>query len=147
MKNIILISVLIVLALIFAGCTTQTTSPQGTTTTTTQTGPSTTTVTTSTEEGTQTTTVTGSQVTGDWCQAGGNWTMASTGAQGEVNATWKIDKLETSGQYAGLCHVVYTVESAQGPVTVNYWFEEGGKNGYFEMVVNGQTIKQEWHSE
>jgi len=50
----------------------------------------------------------------DWCHEGGDWTMTATGMEGDMSATWKIDKLETSGKYAGLCHVIYTVSSPEG---------------------------------
>jgi uncharacterized protein YceK len=105
------------------------------------------TVTTTTEDGQQTTTVTGTAGADDWCPVGGNWEMTSTGAEGEMDAEWKIMGLETSGKYAGLGHVLYTVDSPQGDMTMNYWFEESGEDGYVEMEMNGQKITQEWHSE
>jgi len=98
-----------------------------------------------TEEGEQTTTVTGDAGSDDWCPEGGNWQMTSTGVEGDTSATWKIDKLEDSGKYAGLCHVVYKAETPEGDSEINYWFDEDGKNGYYEMDINGQKISQEWH--
>jgi hypothetical protein len=71
--------------------------------------------------------------------------MTSTGAEGE-QASWKIDKLETSGEYKGLCHVIYTMTGADEDIRMDYWFDESGENGYYEMKMNGQTVKQEWHS-
>ncbi len=105
------------------------------------------TTTVNTEEGEQTTTITGTAGSDDWCPEGGNWNMESTGAAGDMNAEWKIDKIMTSGEYEGLCHVVYTANTPQGAITTNYYFAEGGETGYFEMNVNGQTIKQSWSAD
>jgi hypothetical protein len=106
-------------------------------------GEKTDTVTVKTEGGEQTTTVTMTGGTGEeWCEAGTDWTMQTTGVQGDASATWKIVGLETSGKYAGLCHVIYTSQSPDGKVTMDYWFDETGENGYFEMEVNGQKISQ-----
>jgi hypothetical protein len=52
----------------------------------------------------------------------------------------------TSGEYAGLCHVIMSAQGAEGEVmTADYYFSEDGESGYYEMEVNGQTFKQEWH--
>ncbi|MEE8167739.1 MAG: hypothetical protein V3T58_02560 [Candidatus Hydrothermarchaeales archaeon] len=83
--------------------------------------------------------------TSDWCSEGGDWTMKSTGVEGAVTATWKIDKLEKSGKYAGLCHVIYTTKTSEGEIKIDYWFDESGKNGFVEMDIQGQKISQEWH--
>ena len=98
-----------------------------------------------TDDGTEKVVVSGSTGTGDWCAAGGNWKMAATGSQGDTTATWKIDKLEMSGKYSGLCHVVYKANTPQGEVLMDYWFDKEGKNGYYEINANGQKISQEWH--
>ena len=98
-----------------------------------------------TDSGTEKVVVYGSAGTGDWCAAGGNWQMSATGDQGATTATWKIDKLETSGKYAGLCHVIYKGNTPQGDILMDYWFDKDGKNGYYEIDVNGQKISQEWH--
>lgn len=82
----------------------------------------------------------------DWCHEGGDWEMTSTGMEGDMSATWKIDKLETSGKYAGLCHVIYTVTSPEGDTRMDYWLDESGENGYIEIEMGGQKITQEWHS-
>ncbi|MBU0535701.1 MAG: hypothetical protein KKE20_01955 [Nanoarchaeota archaeon] len=82
---------------------------------------------------------------GDWCPAGGEWKMTATG-QDMTEANWKIDKLITSGEYAGLCHVIYTVQTPEKEIKMDYWFDETGENGYYEMEMNGQKVKQEWHS-
>ena len=101
--------------------------------------------TTETEEGEQTVKVTGTAGAETWCPVGGNWNMESTGVEGQTTATWKIDKLETAGKYAGLCHVVYTAKTPEGETKIDYWFDESGENGYYEMDINGQKISQEWH--
>jgi len=98
-----------------------------------------------TDSGEQKVVVSGSAEQGGWCPAGGNWNMQATGSEGDTTASWKIDKLETSGKYAGLCHVVYKATTPQGEVLMDYWFDESGKNGYYEMNVNGQKISQEYH--
>lgn len=79
----------------------------------------------------------------DWCPTGGSWEMTATGM--DTSASWKIDKLETSGKYAGLCHVIYTAEGPEGETRMDYYFDESGEHGYFEMEMNGQKISQEWH--
>jgi len=81
----------------------------------------------------------------DWCEAGSNWQMTTTTQQGEANAQWIIQGLVDSGEYAGLCHVQYTAQTPEGESVVDYYFSEDGESGYFEMEVNGQTIKQEWN--
>ncbi len=82
-----------------------------------------------------------------WCDAGTQWKYAATTDQGNANAQWNIAGLMDSGDYKGLCHVVY---EATGPnnekTTMDYYFTQDGKSGYFEMNVNGQKIKQEWSS-
>lgn len=122
MKKIAIIGLIAVLVLI-AGC--------GKTTTV------------KTDEGDTTVTVTGTGAD-DWCPEGGDWKMTMTGEEvGE--ASWKVDKLVTSGKYAGLCHVIYTMKTAEEDVKMDYYFSEDGKTGYYEMDVNGQKISQEWH--
>ncbi len=61
------------------------------------------------------------------------------------NAQWIIEELITTGEYSGLCHIVYTAETPEGDVQIDYYFSENGESGYFEMNVNGQVIKNEWH--
>ncbi|GBE56990.1 hypothetical protein BMS3Bbin16_01205 [archaeon BMS3Bbin16] len=99
-----------------------------------------------TEDGEQTVVITGSMMgnTDDWCPEGGNWDMKSTGVGGTATANMKIDKLVTTGKYAGLCHVVYTTKSPEGEMQIDYWFDESGKHGFYEMDINGQKISQEW---
>ncbi len=81
----------------------------------------------------------------EWCEKGAQWKMSATTENGDTNAKWNIEGLETSGEYAGLCHVVYTVTSADGNMNLDYYFEEGGENGYMLIEANGQKFKQEWH--
>jgi hypothetical protein len=90
--------------------------------------------------------VTSSGLGGDgWCEDGAEWSMASTGVEGTANAQWMIEGLMTSGDYQGLCHVVYTSTSPEGDARMDYYFAEDGETGYFEMNVNGQVMKSEWH--
>tara|TARA_Y100000031_G_C8180777_1_gene366351 strand:+ start:24 stop:473 length:450 start_codon:yes stop_codon:yes gene_type:complete len=81
----------------------------------------------------------------EWCQAGSEWKMSATTEEGNSNAQWIIESLINSGEYSGLCHVIYTAEIPEGDVQMDYYFSEDGKSGYFEMNVNGQVIKNEWH--
>lgn len=81
----------------------------------------------------------------EWCQAGAEWKMTSTMDQGPASAQWIIEGLVTSGEYAGLCHVIYTADTPEGETRMDYYFSEDGESGYFEMEMNGQTIKQEWN--
>lgn len=97
------------------------------------------------EEGEQITVTAEEGVGVDWCQTGANWKMTAAGEE-QAQAAWVIDKLETSGEYKGLCHVVYTVKESGGEeIYMDYWFDESGENGFVEMDINGQKIKQEWH--
>ncbi|MBU2559903.1 hypothetical protein KKA03_03320 [archaeon] len=82
----------------------------------------------------------------DWCPEGGDWTMSASLAEGDMSATWKIDRLITSGKYAGFCHVIYTATGPEGDSRMDYYFDESGENGYIEMDIGGQKISQEWHS-
>lgn len=81
----------------------------------------------------------------EWCEAGAEWKMSATTEEGNARTHWIIQGLETSGEMAGLCHVLYTVESAEGEAKIDYYFEKGGEEGYMVMNMNGQTFKQEWH--
>ncbi|MBN1275302.1 hypothetical protein JXA12_03340 [Candidatus Woesearchaeota archaeon] len=87
--------------------------------------------------------VTAKEGSAGWCQEGAEWTMTSA-AEG-ANAQWIVDRLEKSGEYAGYCHVIYKATSPDGDLRMDYWFDESGENGYYEMDVGGQKIKQEWH--
>ena len=85
--------------------------------------------------------------TDEWCAAGSNWNYAATTDEGNANAEWNIVGLMTSGEYDGLCHVVYEGTGPTGEKsTMDYYFSEDGESGYFEMNVGGQVIKQEWNS-
>ena len=100
-----------------------------------------------TEEG-QTTTMTGTEGADSWCPEGGNWQFTSSGVEGQSQGEWKVDKLMTSGKYAGLCHVIFTAEGPEGDMMMmDYYFSEDGESGYFLMEMNGQTFEQEWHPE
>jgi len=81
---------------------------------------------------------------GEWCQEGAEWSYTATAPGANANAQWNIEGLVESGQYAGLCHVIYVAEGPGGNTEMNYYFSEDGKSGYFEMDVNGQIIKSEW---
>ena len=80
----------------------------------------------------------------EWCEKGAQWKMSAITDDGNTNANWNIQGLETSGEFAGLCHVVYIIESAEGTVNIDYYFEEGGEKGYMLLETNGQKFKQEW---
>jgi hypothetical protein len=83
-----------------------------------------------------------------WCDAGTQWKYAATTDQGNANAQWKVVGLMDSGEYKGLCHVVYEGTGPNGEKsTMDYYFTEDGESGYFEMNVNGQKFKQEWSKE
>lgn len=83
----------------------------------------------------------------EWCQEGAEWKFTSKEPEEQGDAHWIIKGLMTSGEYAGLCHVEYTVETEEGTTKMDYYFSEDGESGYFEMEVGGQKIKQEWSSE
>lgn len=79
----------------------------------------------------------------EWCKTGAQWKFSSTTQQ--QTGEWKIEGLIGSGDYKGLCHVVYTAQGAQGVARMDYYFSQDGETGYFEMEANGQKIKSEWH--
>lgn len=83
----------------------------------------------------------------DWCQTGAEWQWSGEVAGQGANAEWRIDGMVESGEFAGLCHVVYTAETAEGPSSIDYYFNQDGSEGYVKMVVNGQTYTQEWHGQ
>ena len=102
-----------------------------------------------TEEGSEVE-VTGTAGTGEWCPEGGDWTATWTATEeaGAGTATWKVDKLMTSGKYAGLCHVIYTATTEQGTTTMDYYFSEDGNSGYYEITMpDGSKYSQEFHQE
>ncbi|MBR9683207.1 hypothetical protein GOV03_01585 [Candidatus Woesearchaeota archaeon] len=125
MKKIATIILAVFSVLLLMGCTSQ--------------------VTVVTDEGEKVTVTAGEGADG-WCQTGANWEMAAAGADDSTEVSWVIEALETSGDYNGLCHVVYTAKDQNGEVmNINYWFDESGKNGFFEMDVGGQKFTQEYH--
>ncbi|MBU1623243.1 MAG: hypothetical protein KJ597_06735 [Nanoarchaeota archaeon] len=83
---------------------------------------------------------------GEWCQEGAEWKMTANTDEGATNAQWMIEGLINSGEYSGLCHVVYTAEGPEGEeARMDYYFSEDGETGYFEMNIDGQVFKQEWN--
>lgn len=103
----------------------------------------TTTITTEEGDTTVTSTVKNSD---EWCQVGTEWKLTSTEAE-TGNAEWKVQGIVTSGQFEGLCHITYRAESAGETVAMDYYVDESGENGYFEMDLNGQKYTSEWHGE
>lgn len=98
-----------------------------------------------TEEGTVE--VTGLDTTsGDWCMEGAEWKFTSAEiAEQDVSAKWIIKGMGT-GEYSGLCHVLYTAKTDYGEMEMEYYFSEDGKSGYSVIKLpNGQTMKQEWN--
>ena len=79
-----------------------------------------------------------------WCEEGAQWKYAAEMEEGSTNAQWMVEGLMTSGEYEGLCHVVYIAEGPDGDARMDYYFSEDGESGYFEMNINGQTMKSEW---
>ena len=88
-----------------------------------------------------------SNANGDnWCQEGAEWNYAGTTSAGAANAHWLIEGMITSGEYAGLCHVLYTAAGPDGEAQMDYYFSEDGQSGYFEMNINGEIMKSEWNN-
>jgi len=83
----------------------------------------------------------------NWCQEGAEWKFTSSNPGEQANAKWTIKGLISSGEYAGLCHVEYTVISEGQTNKIDYYFAQDGKSGYFEMDAGGQKVKQEWHNQ
>lgn len=94
------------------------------------------------DDGSQTTvTYDMADASGDWCKAGAEWEAShmAAGTGMETNAKWLIEGLTSEG----LCHVVYTMETEEGTTKMDYYFNEEGTEGYFEIVgPDGQVIKQ-----
>ncbi len=136
MKKAYAILFSILLVLLIVGCKRTVVTEDGTKVTTTQTGGKVDYEAT-TEEGK----VTGTQTSAEWCAAGSNWQYAaSTGAE---TATWKVIGYGT-GKYAGLCHVLYTAQSAEGTTTMDYYFSQDGKSGYYEIKTpDGQVMSMQ----
>ena len=145
MKKIFLAIVLLAVVISLTACGPTTEGDVETTTTVEDGETKTVTTTTTTEDETVTTTVTGTEGVDSWCPEGGDWSMTVEGTETTGESTWKVDKLISGGQFDGLCHVVYTATSPEGDVVIDYYFNEGGTEGFFEMDMNGQKITQEWH--
>lgn len=81
----------------------------------------------------------------DWCKKGTNWNFKSSAPDMDASGEWIVKGLMTSGDYKGLCHVEYKMQTPEGETTMDYYFAENGESGYFEMKMpNGQVVKQEW---
>ena len=81
----------------------------------------------------------------EWCKEGANWEFTAEHEDVDASAQWVIEGIVDSGEYAGLCHVVYTAQTPLGETTMDYYFAEDKESGYFEMKLpTGQTVKQEW---
>ena len=82
----------------------------------------------------------------EWCKEGATWDFKTTQEGIDASANWIIKGLVTDGEYAGLCHVLYTAQTPMGETTMDYYFAEDKESGYVEIKLpNGQTMKQEWH--
>jgi len=79
----------------------------------------------------------------DWCKKGAEWKFTGDTAK-QGSAQWKIEGLMTSGEYNGLCHVLYKASNTKGNAKIDYYFSKDGKSGYLEMDVNGKKMKQQW---
>jgi hypothetical protein len=91
------------------------------------------------QDGENVVTITNDEVVDKWC---GESTIKSSGPNGEANIV--IEGVETSGKYAGYCHGTYKLESPNGNLNVDYYFDQEG-NGYTVSEINGQTYESEYH--
>lgn len=91
-----------------------------------------------TEKGTQEIQVTAKN-TGSWCQAGSEW--QSSGVEGMAKMV--IVGIESSGKYAGYCHVTYDVQAQGSQANADFYFTEEGA-GYQVIEVNGQKFESTW---
>lgn len=88
--------------------------------------------------------MTGHEGSGDWCDEGADWSWIASG-QDSTQARWTVEGIETSGKYAGLCHIHYEVESTDGNMVWDYYIGEDQGSGYMDMTLpNGQKYSQEW---
>ena len=80
---------------------------------------------------------------GDWCPSGDEWNFKGTfpGPTEGTDSTWKIDKIMTSGKYAGLCHVFYSGNVEGNKISIDFYFTEDN-TGFWEIDVQGQKIVQ-----
>ncbi len=141
MKKILVVMFLCMFSIFVAGCTTMNIKSDDATIKGAQYG-KTAVYTADTEE--QTSTVKGNYGSGGWCDKGADWNVASAGQYGDSTSTWKVVGLETTGTYAGYCHVLFTSQTARGETTMDYWFSEDKKSGYYEMDINGEKYTQVW---
>lgn len=82
----------------------------------------------------------------DWCKTGEQWKFSTEQEDMDASAQWEIQGIVDSGEYAGLCHVLYSAQTPIGETTMDYYFAEDGESGYVEMKLpDGKTMKQEWH--
>jgi hypothetical protein len=81
-----------------------------------------------------------------WCAEGAEWTgsyVASQGVGQDLNAEWTIDGIVEEGEFAGFCHVIYTLETDEGVMEMEYYFNEDETEAYVEMQgPDGSTFSQ-----
>ncbi len=85
--------------------------------------------------------ITDEEIKKDWCPQGGEWNFNSSV---QNKNQWKIDKLITSGKYAGLCHVLFTLINSNGTFPTEYYFYENGELAYLIVEVKGQKIEKKY---
>ncbi len=74
-----------------------------------------------------------------WCQEGSTWDMATA----EADANMVVVGIESSGKYAGYCHITYNMDSEDTNLKMDYYFDEEG-NGYQVMDIDGRKVESEW---
>ena len=88
--------------------------------------------------------VTGNQGSGEWCDEGADWSWISEG-QNQATASWEVEGIVPSGEYAGHCHIKYQSSTEQGSTSMNYYINEDKSSGFLVMTLpNGQEYKQQW---
>jgi len=86
--------------------------------------------------------MTANKGSGGWCDEGADWSWM---APGEGSAQWEVKGIVSTGEYAGLCHIEYKMQSSEGETRMDYYINENQDKGYYEMTLpDGQTIKQQW---
>lgn len=83
----------------------------------------------------------GTEEEGPWCVPGADWQLTAETGEGVAEASWKVVEVVSSGEFAGLCHVLYTSVDEDGEkLEVDYYFNEDGNVVRMQARIDGQQV-------
>ncbi len=85
----------------------------------------------------------------DWCPAGMVWTHSVNTSLEVSEGEWRVVGIESSGTYAGLCHIKFTPTRKQYALgmKMDMWANEDGSKGFIEVDIGGKKMVQEIKNE